>query len=266
MSTIPSVARIMRDIVTPEGFEREIRIEPKTNWSPAIKVLVLKSSDTLIEIWFDAVGKNRSESYFLASGHVYFDTPAGRRTFDRYGVEDSFYIENPLRWTDSRIWANDRVTGLKGLGLVTESAGFKEFGPNRKNSWSTRIVVLWDDGQETTYEDDKHLKRARVKKADVIEQTNAQIKRFIEIRIPEARDRIGRSEHVPGVPFMVTAERKKTITQNLRNGQQYSFTPSGFGTGYQLWPSPNHLAKRASKELEKFFSFSPIYVSTFDAD
>lgn len=90
---VPTVARMLREIATPEGFEREVRTEPKTQWAPAVKVLVLKGDGIEIEIWFSG-GR---DSYSLASGHVTFETSAGRRTFDRYGVEDSFYIDNPAK-------------------------------------------------------------------------------------------------------------------------------------------------------------------------
>ena len=66
---LPSVARMVRDIATPEGFEREVRTEPKSSWSPSYKVLTFSTPDVVIEIHFSSVSR---DAYSLASGHVSF--------------------------------------------------------------------------------------------------------------------------------------------------------------------------------------------------
>lgn len=260
--TVPSTARLIRDIKTPEGFEREVRTEPKTNWCPSYKVLTLRSSDIEITIEFFG-GPNRRESYFLANGHVSFDSSAGRRSFDRYGVEDSFYIDNPVKWDNGRLWEGDRVVLGKNLGTVKSSAGYKGWGDDRH--WVDEIIIAWDSGEEETFSE-RQFKRRGIKKADVIEQTNQKIKTFIEVKIPEARERLDHSENVPGIPFMVTAERKAEVISRIQSGQAYTFMPSGFGTGYTLSGHQDAYSKRADKETERFFGVSPIYVNTFDAD
>lgn len=259
---VPSVARMLRDIATPEGFEREVRTEPKTEWYPAYKVLTLKSEDIEIVIEFS----QGRDGYFLACGHVSFDTADGRRSFDRYGVEDSFYIDNPAKALGKeKLWEHQRVVRGAKLGTVVSGAGYRGNTPNRK--WVDEVVIAWDEGETTTYTE-AQVKRNRIVHADVVEQTNATIRRFIEVRIPEARARIARSERVPTTPFSVTPEDKARVVQRLKTDKQYTFMPGGFGTGYTLTRSARtggYGAKRAP-QLEAFFGVKPIYVSTFDAD
>jgi len=265
---------MLREIETPEGFEREVRVEPKTNWMPAFKVLALTSPDVEILINFYP---NSRDSYSLASGHVSFDTPLGRRTFDRYGVEDSFYIDNPRKWIDAPR-AGDRVVHGKSkmLGTVTQGPGYREFGENRKDSYSDETTIVWDSadgaGTKVVYTK-RQLSASKIAKADVIEQANHTIKQILEVRIPEARARLAQSERVPGIPFEVTPERKQEVTRTLASGSAYSFTPSGFGTGYRLFMKRDRYSRgipggseRAREETERFFGISPIYVETFDAD
>lgn len=200
---IPRATTIMKGIETPEGFEREQRVETWT-WGPDRReyhVLRLTAPGVEIEVHFDG-GR---ESFALASGHVTFDTPLGKRTFDRYGVEDSFYVDNPGKWGDGR---------------------------------------------------------------DPIAQANEEIRRVIEERIPEALERLARSEQLPDIPFSVTPEQKRAVTDRLKLGRGYDFVPAGMGTGYTLttWqPARDPYAKR-SPELAKFFDVPDVWVSTFDAD
>lgn len=260
--TVPSVARMIRDIVAPEGFEKTVRTEPKTNWGPAFKVLVLKSADIEIEIHF----LGGRESYSLASGHVTFETSAGKRSYDRYGVEDSFYIDNPLKMAGGRnMWTGDRVAKGKDRGTVTKAAGWTGFGEDR--TYSEAFSIRWDgEEDETHYTNEALLKRLGIVKADVIEQTNAKIWDIVHVRIPEDRARIGNSESVPGIPFMVTPERKALITQQLKAGGDYSFTPSGFGTGYRLSANRGPWSRQADPKTAEFFGMSKLYVDTFDCD
>lgn len=71
---------------------------------------------------------------------------------------------------------------------------------------------------------------------------------------------------VPGIPFTVQPERLVRLKQELSKGRSISFMPSGFGTGYNISPKPQHGAKRASAEMQKFFGVAPLFISTFDAD
>lgn len=89
---VPSVKRMLRDIATPDGFDRNVHQEPATKWFRAFWVLELTTSDVKVSIDFSG---DRT-SFALANGHVSFKAPDGWRSYDRYGVEDSFYISNPL--------------------------------------------------------------------------------------------------------------------------------------------------------------------------
>lgn len=55
-------------------------------------------------------------------------------------------------------------------------------------------------------------------------------------RVASSRERLARSTTVPGLPggWLVTPEQRIEIAKLLRAGKSYSFTPSGFGTGYRL--------------------------------
>jgi len=97
-AVIPSEARLMRDILTPDGFEREVSRDEQWNNN----LLTFTNGEITITIRFFS-GEGRRESIFLASGHVEFKVPGGGvRTYDRYGVEDSFYIDNPAQWPEWR--------------------------------------------------------------------------------------------------------------------------------------------------------------------
>jgi hypothetical protein len=260
---VPTVAKMLKGIVTPDGFTREVYTEPKTQWHPATKCLKLVGPGVEILIVFDGV----SDSYSLASGHVSFDSPAGRRSFDRYGVEDSFYIENPARWGgEIPLHEHDRVYHNGGFGTVESSAGWKGWGEAR--TFVDEFVIKWDDSRSGTVKYTKRrLKSHGIVRADEIEQTNAKIKRFIEVKIPEAIERISRSEQVPGLPFMVTPERKEEIVKTLSGHRRFTWTPSGFGTGYVIQMNYGERGwKRVPAETEKFFGLKPLFFSTFDAD
>lgn len=267
MTTVPSVARMMKEIRTPEGFERTT----SETWYAGGKewpVLKLESPDVSIEIVFTPQrDPYRKDGYDLGSGHVTFKTSAGERTFDRYGVEDSFYVDNPLQWKNDRLWEGTRVSWLaqRLLGTILESPGYRSFGPDRADSWEDRYTILWDNGNRVDYTESQR-KRAGIVRADVIEQVNATIKHFLEVKIPQARARIDKSEHVPGLPFMVTAEDKERITKTLKRGEPHRFMPSGFGTGYTLSRRGTSWSRPAGKELERFFGVHPLHVETFDAD
>lgn len=260
---VPSISTLLKGIVTPEGFEREETTEV-WRWGQketTYPVLRLTSPDVRIQINFSG-GR---DSYALADGHVTFDTSQGERTFDRYGVEDSFYIDNPAKASSrDRMWSNDRVQLGSRLGTVETSPGYRSFGEDRKDSWEDRYVVVWDDGESSTYTQ-KALDRAGVKRASEVEQTNARIRRFLTDDIPQARARIDRSEPVPTTSFMVTPEQKEKVTKTLQAGQPYRFTPAGFGVGLELTAAKQPWAER-SAELARFFGVRTVWVSRFDAD
>lgn len=92
--TYPTARAIIKGIATPEGFTRTEEVVPADRGYPAYRQLTLESEDVKIWITFGP-DSDRHEAWIFGSGHVEFDTSEGRRSFDRYGVEDSFYIDGP---------------------------------------------------------------------------------------------------------------------------------------------------------------------------
>jgi hypothetical protein len=96
---VPKPDTLIREIVVPKGFVSEVR-EEVNDWTKkkfkSLYLTQMKAPWTIIEINFSG---DRND-YFLADGHVSFMAPDKiRRSYDRYGVDDSFYISNPLKFT-----------------------------------------------------------------------------------------------------------------------------------------------------------------------
>ena len=180
-------------IPVPEGFEASWEEQDGARYEK-VAVLVLSNPTTEVKFTFRPWG----------DGTTSFNTPRGWATFDRVGVEPSFY------WRD---WA---------IG----GAGEKSLTPE--------------------------------KMAEVFAE---QLK-----RIAEARKYYETAISVPQIGFTTSPERLARDKATLAKGGALTFTPSGFGTGYTVARRPSRFATRAKPELEAFFGFSPLYVSTFDAD
>jgi hypothetical protein len=141
------------------------------------------------------------DTWCFATGHVTFTTKLGTRTFDRLGVDDSFYINPPEK-------------GEPGI----------------------------------------------------VESSNTTILEQLE-RITKSRETMERSETVPQIGFTVTPERKAEVTRQLKAGKTFSFTSSGFGTGYLLMTRPtSRYSERAKPELAKFFDVPAVYFDRMDCD
>jgi hypothetical protein len=84
------IKKFLNALPAPDGFTKEIYRE-KIGWHkksitrPAVRFC---TNDVEIQI---IMGDMDSGS--AGDGHTFFDTVKGRKTFDRTGVEDSFYIE-----------------------------------------------------------------------------------------------------------------------------------------------------------------------------
>lgn len=194
------VQKLIKEITAPEGFTKTIKDVPKQNWMCGhtdVEFTKHEPNDQInIKLVFNHDGGKISSSWdIVASGHTTFSTAKGERTFDRLGVEDSFYV----------------------------------------------------NGDET-------LESLR-------EKLNEQIE-----KIKVSRERISKSESIPGIPFMVTSDTKAAIAAKLRNGKNHTFTPAGFGTGYRISNHGGPWAKRCKSETEKFFGVSPLYYETLDCD
>lgn len=204
-------ADILADSITIDHFTCSTRIEKWTGM-PDSSVFTLVGDGITIEAKFHLPVewdtdkkvynliklKNLRHSECQAVGHTSFTTDKGTRTFDRTGVEDSFYIN---------------------------------------------------------YNDDIAAVQAKLE---------GQIK-----KVAESRERIKGMINIPGIPFLTSPEGKSQITTLLRAGKSHSFTPSGFGTGYQIYSRKAPFDRydgRAKPETEAFFEVSPLWVRQLDCD
>lgn len=266
-TTIYTAAKIWRGIKTPPGFNRSLgrpHTDGRGGWTT--QTLTLEDATGIkIEIVMEL--PLQAGSYYLASGHVSYRGPNGKSySFDRHGVEDSFYIDNPDK-RPKNFWSGDRVVLGKRLGTLKQTAGYRDWGADRH--FVDEYEVLWDDDEQVTTYSGRQFKRAKITRSDIITQTNETIRKFIEERIPESQERIARSESVPGLPFSVTPERKQQIEATLDAGKFYTFMPSGFGTGYRIAARKFASWAKPMPQLDGFFKLKGkkrIWFDTFDAD
>jgi hypothetical protein len=103
---------------------------------------------------------------------------------------------------------------------------------------------------------------------DTAETMRVKIAQELE-KIRVSRERRARSEKVPGLPggWLVTPETKAKIGAALQAGRRHSFTPSGFGTGYNVGRAKSGWATRLPDETSQFFGVvGPLYYETMDCD
>lgn len=93
----PTPAEIISNIATPAGFTRTESTWEGYVWGNQppknLPQLVFEGDGINIKINFG----DDPNGYMLADGHVTFTSSKGVRTFDRHGVDDSFYIDNPRK-------------------------------------------------------------------------------------------------------------------------------------------------------------------------
>jgi hypothetical protein len=91
-------------------------------------------------------------------------------------------------------------------------------------------------------------------------------------KVAEVRTRHATSVEVPGLPtgrWLVTPEQRAEISATLQGGGTHSFTPAGFGVGYQISAKRSRLnnwAQPGSAALAAFFSVPNIFVMSLDCD
>lgn len=169
--------------VTFRGDGIEMRIEFWPDWD----ALDYKGKRQRVDNWTIA-----------ASGHTNFSTERGQRTFDRVGVDDSFYV-NP------------------------------------------------GDTADTLRE-------------KLVEQIT---------RVAASRERLARSEAVPGLPggWVVTPERRAEIGKVLASGRGYDFRPAGFGIGYHISTHRLAFGQPLPRATADFFGIDrPLFFETMDCD
>jgi hypothetical protein len=89
------VKKFMDALAIPEGFTKTFGTEDYSWGKEKVlhpSVIFTKGTDIEIKI----VITSPTDKYMAGSGHTSFNTKLGRRTFDRRGVEDSFYVEPGL--------------------------------------------------------------------------------------------------------------------------------------------------------------------------
>lgn len=198
-ANLGSVTALLETIAAPDGWTRTRTVE-RWHGCPDRQALVLAGDGISIKI----VAGELDNEWAVADGHTSFTTCKGERTFDRTGVEDSFYV----------------------------------------------------------------------KPTDTAAQVAATIAEQVQ-RVAESRERLARSETVPGLPggWSLTPERKAEIAATLAAGRSHSFTPAGFGTGYNVYAligagrRPRFDAVRLPAETAAFFGVpGPLYYTTLDCD
>lgn len=107
-----------------------------------------------------------------------------------------------------------------------------------------------------------------VENADTVRAVELKIAEQLK-KVAESRERIGRSETIPGLPggWSVTPERKAEIAAKLKAPGSHSFTPSGFGIGYAVSPFRRRYSHALPKETSDFFGIkAALYYETLDCD
>lgn len=87
---------VLRGIPTPDGFTREEKHDPGkgTAWDPEEYEVTFTSEDIKIRMVHSPTPEGKDTYvYHIASGHTDFKSAHGWLTFDRHGIEDSFYVQ-----------------------------------------------------------------------------------------------------------------------------------------------------------------------------
>lgn len=91
-------------------------------------------------------------------------------------------------------------------------------------------------------------------------------------RIEKRREYYKTAVKIPGLSHTVAPEGIQALKDRLKKDGSISFMPAGFGTGLCVTRrKPDAMTlrfggKKAPPELEKFLEYSPLWITTFDAD
>ncbi|MBI4471438.1 MAG: hypothetical protein HY646_02145 [Acidobacteria bacterium] len=88
--------QLQEGLKVPDGFVKSGYVVPawRKDTAPGHGVKLERPNDVEIRIEFDGCPPEPGSAWsILATGHVGFETPKGRFSFDRRGVEDSFYVD-----------------------------------------------------------------------------------------------------------------------------------------------------------------------------
>jgi len=135
-------------IKTPDGFTRETIVDTGHGYNgdrsvPGLRLTGHDGTTTLTIVMTDA-----DDTWAPGTGHTEFTTSAGQFSFDRTGVEDSFYIrsDDTVPVTDTTIAAQiAKVISARARHLISEKVPFvgHVITPERK----TEITAKFKAGQ-----------------------------------------------------------------------------------------------------------------------
>lgn len=136
-STIENLKnKLITSLATPHNFVMTVSSEVPYN-EPGLFTVTIRSEAIKIEL---DVNFDSKHSYYLADGHVHFDAGKhGWRSFDRYGVESSFYINTPKSEKEVKTFVQD--VNKKILEQIVRAADAIKGYQNRIQVPGTQFTV-----------------------------------------------------------------------------------------------------------------------------
>lgn len=108
MTKITNYKKFLEALTVPEGFSKEIYTYDRDwdRFNPKVPALKITGDGVEILVIMDGTKRPPKKAWAIASGHTSFDTSKGRMSFDRTGVEDSFYVD----WDDTLEMVNEKIS------------------------------------------------------------------------------------------------------------------------------------------------------------
>jgi len=111
------ILKLIKEIAPPPGFTKTITEIPKDNWQMGYTVVELAKDEPndriKIKMDFYLDTKVKSSWDTVASGHTTFSSAQGDRSFDRLGVEDSFYVNGDSTIQSVTEKINEQIERIK---------------------------------------------------------------------------------------------------------------------------------------------------------
>jgi len=244
--------RTLCDAYQPPAGYAKVAEERSSDWRDYFALEVSNESNKILFEFLPGGDFGQRKTHWRVEGHVTFMTPNGECTFDRLGVEDSFYLD----WNCTsaakpfRVIVNDGKTpAVRARTLARfETRAEAEKFMRDKNQEMLKIYLPIGLSDES----------ARGLTLDDV--VNRQLERISE-RLKYYETAIT----VPSIGFTISPDGKKKYEEMLKSGKSVQFMPAGFGVGYNL--STRQLRfSTPNSELAKFFGVPKIWVSRLDCD
>jgi hypothetical protein len=152
------VKKLFEQLECPSGFIKELKLadttKPAPAWEPHRHEIYLGKEDGSTTIRMEFVPGKAGE-YYLGTGHTNFKTARGSFTFDRTGVEDSFYIPNEIDVT-AKLHSTIQ-SQIERVGLSRERHNNSETVPGLNGGFlvtpekKTEIATLLREGKTHTF-------------------------------------------------------------------------------------------------------------------